>query len=107
MRVCVCFARRRRGVELVRWRAARVLGELATPSDDEGGDGADAVLAALRQAERAEPAFEVAFEMADAARRIAARGAGGGTSEVAGGSGPVWKQIQDGALSSDQGQKKT
>ena len=73
--------------KLVRWRAARVLGELAAPDDGSGA------VAALRQAERAEPAFEVAFEMAQAARRVEARGPGGASPGA--GSGPMWKQIQD------------
>ena len=46
---------------LVRWRAARIVGEL-------GEDAA--VCAALRQAAMEEGAFEVAFEMKDALRNI-------------------------------------
>ena len=74
---------------LVRWRAARLAGEL----------GADlAVGAALRQAALEEGAFEVAFELKDARRRVERRcatrtdGADGGGP---GASGPMWKQIQD------------
>jgi hypothetical protein len=67
---------------LVRWRAARILGEVG-----EGGS----VAAALKQASLEEAAFEVAFEMKDAARKVASRDAGEG-----GAKGPMWKQIQDG-----------
>jgi len=68
---------------LVRWRAARLLGEL--------GEGA-ATHAALKQASLEEAAFEVAFEMKDAARKVIARvdGAAGAAR------GPMWKQIQEG-----------
>ena len=80
---------------LVRWRAARVLGELA-------GDAT--AVAALRQAALGEAAFEVAFELADALRKVEARAAdaaagssGGGESAGGTGSaGPMWKQIQEG-----------
>ena len=67
---------------LVRWRAACILGEVG-----EGGS----VAAALKQASLEEAAFEVAFEMKDAARKVASRDAGEG-----GAKGPMWKQIQDG-----------
>ena len=70
---------------LVRWRAARILGEM--------GDGAS-TLAALKQASLEEGAFEVAFELRDAARKVKGRlsGEGGGGAAL----GPMWKQIQDG-----------
>lgn len=83
---------------LVRWRAARIIGEM--------GDSA-AALAALKQAAVAEQAFEVAFEIKDAARKVQARldsqAAGTNADNSAGagaGTGPMWKQIQDG-LSAD------
>ena len=70
---------------LVRWRAARILGELG---EADGG----ATAAALKQASLEERAFEVAFEMKDAARKLQLRadGADGGAR------GPVWKQMQEG-----------
>ena len=43
-----------------------------------------------------EAAFEVAFEMGDAARRILARIEGKARGGGGGGGGPVWKQIQNG-----------
>ena len=67
----------------LRWRAARLLGEL--------GEGR-AVAAALKQAQVAEKAFEVAFEIKDALRKVRARDAGA----AGGATGPMWKQIQDG-----------
>ena len=83
--------------KLVRWRSARILGEL-------GGD--DSVLAALKQAQfsdsKEKEAFEVAFEMGDAARRVRRRveeavgGEGSGESEATAAAGPMWKQIQNG-----------
>jgi len=75
---------------LVRWRAARILGEL--------GEGST-VVAALKQASFDESAFDVAFEMKDAARKVAARAEGGDQQGGQGGSGfgPVWKQIRDAA----------
>ena len=69
---------------LVRWRAARILGEL--------GEGPPTV-AALKQASLEEKAFEVAFEMKDAARKVARRDAGAEGAAK----GPIWKQIQEGA----------
>jgi len=76
---------------LVRWRAARILGELSA-------DAADA--AALRQARLDEGRFEVAFEMADAARKVGARAAAAAAGEdgaaAAVVTGPMWKQIQEG-----------
>ena len=57
----------------------------------------ESVATALQQAERSEKAFEVAFEMADAAcrvrRRVAAVAAGDADE---GPTGPIWKQIQNG-----------
>ena len=112
------------GASLVRWRAARILGELGETA---------AVAPALSQAARAEKAFEVhprtltlsaqpggtpawslvcrthspphalssatppaqvAFELADARRKVEARAAGDGE----GPSGPMWQQIQKGQL---------
>ena len=68
---------------LVRWRAARIVGEL-------GEDAA--VCAALRQAAMEEGAFEVAFEMKDALRKVERRLRG---EEEVGGSGPMWRQLQE------------
>ena len=68
---------------LVRWRAARIVGEL--------GDDA-AVCAALRQAAMEEGAFEVAFEMKDALRKVERRLRG---EEEVGGSGPMWRKLQE------------
>lgn len=86
--------------KLVRWRAARVLGELGKQEQE----------AELLEAARAvEAEFEVAFEMADAARKIKARvaavaggeDAGSGAAAAPGvASGPVWKQIQEGRSAS-------
>mmetsp|Transcript_26149 Transcript_26149/g.87120 ORF Transcript_26149/g.87120 Transcript_26149/m.87120 type:complete len:469 (+) Transcript_26149:128-1534(+) len=73
---------------LVRWRAARILGEL--------GEGV-AVTAALKQAQFDEKAFECAFEMKDAARKVALRSEG----RDGGARGPMWKQIQDGLAEGD------
>jgi hypothetical protein len=75
--------------KLVRWRAARILGEL--------GDGV-AVVAALKQAQFEEEAFECAFEMKDAARKVALRNEG---ATEGGGRGPMWKQIQEGLAGAD------
>ena len=69
--------------KLERWRAARILGEL--------GEGVT-VVAALKQAQFEEAAFECAFEMKDAARKVALRNEGA----EGGGRGPMWKQIQEG-----------
>lgn len=68
---------------LVRWRAARIVGEL--------GDSA-AAAAALKQAVLDESAFEVKFELLDAKRKVEARLGGG----AGGPSGPMWQQIQRG-----------
>ncbi|KAJ1445997.1 hypothetical protein M885DRAFT_548069 [Pelagophyceae sp. CCMP2097] len=74
---------------LVRWRAARLCGEVAAPD----------CLGALAAREGTEKAFEVQFEIADAAGKIKARAGGApdaGTGPVwKPGTGPVWKQIQD------------
>ena len=71
--------------KLVRWRAARICGEL----------GSSAELAAwLKAAAADEPAYECQFEMRDAARKVFERS----TSGKAGpGAGPIWKQIQGGS----------
>jgi len=69
---------------LVRWRAARILGELGRSA---------MIVKALRQAAADETRFEVAFEIKDAARKVGARAAG---DDGAAGAGPVWRQIQDG-----------
>jgi HEAT repeat protein len=70
---------------LVRWRAARILGELG---EADGGS----TVAALNQAALQERAFEVSFELREAARKVQLRaeGADGGAR------GPAWKQIQEG-----------
>lgn len=72
--------------KLVRWRAARVVGELA-------GREQDAMM--LDEAREGELEFEVAFEMADAARKVRARAGDKGEGEAVAGVGPVWKQIQE------------
>jgi hypothetical protein len=76
--------------KLVQWRAARILGEL--------GDSMDA-MAVLKQASfSSDYAFEVAFEIKDAMRKVRARmqskdsGIDGGGPAM----GPMWKQIQEG-----------
>ncbi|CAM9967235.1 unnamed protein product [Discosporangium mesarthrocarpum] len=63
--------------KLVRWRAARVVGELGGGEGD-GVVGAVDVLQALESARVGEEEFEVAFEMSDAARRVKSRVGGGG-----------------------------
>ncbi|CAM9723487.1 unnamed protein product [Scytosiphon promiscuus] len=79
--------------KLVRWRAARVVGELASREQDA---------VSLDEAREGEGEFEVAFEMSDAARKVRARvaaAAEGGEEGVAvAGVGPVWKQIQERGL---------
>eukprot|EP00752_Nemacystus_decipiens_P003391 g3138.t1 len=77
--------------KLVRWRAARVVGELGSREQEA---------VSLDEAREGEVEFEVAFEMSDAARKIRARVATGGDegegeAGVAVGVGPVWKQIQE------------
>lgn len=73
--------------KLVQWRAARILGEL--------GDSQE-VVAILKQASFSKDfAFEVAFEIKDAMRKVRARVMTEvGESVVA--KGPMWKQIQEG-----------
>lgn len=68
---------------LVRWRAARILGELSEGS---------AAAAALRQAALDEASFEVSFELKDTARKVTARADG----KEGAAAGPMWRQIQDG-----------
>jgi HEAT repeat protein len=80
--------------KLVQWRAARILGEF--------GDSMD-VVAVLKQASFSDKyAFEVAFEIKNALRKVQARVQtisgvdsvdGATTTRV--NTGPVWKQIQD------------
>jgi hypothetical protein len=80
--------------KLVQWRAARILGEF--------GDSMD-VVAVLNQASFSDKyAFEVAFEIKNALRKVQARVQtisgvdsvdGATTTRV--NTGPVWKQIQD------------
>lgn len=77
--------------KLVRWRAARVVGELSCREQDA---------VELDEARERELEFEVGFELADAARKIrfrvqAAKGSGGDEERVAPVAGPVWKQIQE------------
>ena len=69
---------------LVRWRAARILGELGRSA---------MIVKALRQAAADETRFEVAFEIK---RRRAQGGARAAGDDGAAGAGPVWRQIQDG-----------
>ena len=69
---------------LVRWRAARILGELG---EADGGS----TVAALNQAALQERAFEVSFELKDAARKVQLRAEGDG-----GARGPTWKQMMQG-----------
>ena len=72
--------------KLVRWRAARIIGELASPEEE--------IIAVLNQSSLDETAFEVAFELKDALRKVEARlnSTNGNGSK----SGPIWKQIQEG-----------
>eukprot|EP00592_Proboscia_alata_P019361 CAMPEP_0194406410 /NCGR_PEP_ID=MMETSP0176-20130528/4630_1 /TAXON_ID=216777 /ORGANISM="Proboscia alata, Strain PI-D3" /LENGTH=454 /DNA_ID=CAMNT_0039205619 /DNA_START=207 /DNA_END=1571 /DNA_ORIENTATION=+ len=80
--------------KLVQWRAARVLGEM--------GDSME-VLGTLKAASFDKTyAFEVAFEIKDALRKVKARVVqlqNGGTGESLPNSGPIWKQIQEGSSS--------
>eukprot|EP00903_Cladosiphon_okamuranus_P014534 g13481.t1 len=81
--------------KLVRWRAARVVGELGSREQEA---------VSLDEAREGEMEFEVAFEMSDAARKVRARVASGsdegeGEAGAAAGVGPVWKQIQERAAS--------
>jgi hypothetical protein len=78
--------------KLVQWRAARILGEL--------GDSMD-VMAVLKQASfSSEYAFEVAFEIKDAMRKVRARlqnkESGVNVNGSGPATGPMWKQIQEG-----------
>ena len=86
--------------KLVQWRAARILGELGASVD---------VVGVLKQASFSNKyAFEVAFEIKDALRKVKGRiqqkkgdrinGSDNGGHNT--GTGPVWKQIQRGMDSS-------
>ena len=85
--------------KLVQWRAARILGEL--------GDAQETV-AVLKQASfSSKYAFDIAFEIQDALRKVQARidqaqeQSGDNYNDVeAPRKGPMWKQIQEGMLSS-------
>jgi hypothetical protein len=87
--------------KLVQWRAARVIGELGDAND---------IVAVLKQAlfsSNKKYAFEVAFEIKDALRKVKARvlqmstrSSIDDTDGIINGApktGPVWKQIQEGA----------
>jgi hypothetical protein len=88
--------------KLVQWRAARVIGELGDANDMH-------IVAVLKQASfSSKYAFEVAFEIKDALRKVKARVVQMSTSSsssdtddrIGNGApktGPVWKQIQEGA----------
>eukprot|EP00591_Stephanopyxis_turris_P002730 CAMPEP_0195522982 /NCGR_PEP_ID=MMETSP0794_2-20130614/21675_1 /TAXON_ID=515487 /ORGANISM="Stephanopyxis turris, Strain CCMP 815" /LENGTH=425 /DNA_ID=CAMNT_0040652871 /DNA_START=371 /DNA_END=1648 /DNA_ORIENTATION=+ len=79
--------------KLVQWRAARILGELADSLE---------VVAVLKQASFSSNfAFEVAFEIKDALRKVQARvrDMNGNSNSVETKTGPIWKQIQEGASS--------
>jgi hypothetical protein len=78
--------------KLVQWRAARILGEL--------GDSVD-VVAVLKQALFSDKyAFEVAFEIKNALRKVKARvqskGSVNGINGATPNTGPIWKQIKEG-----------
>jgi hypothetical protein len=82
--------------KLVQWRAARILGELGASLE---------VVGDLKQASFSDKyAFEVAFEIKDALRKVKARIQNQDNGSVNGepntGTGPVWKQIQQGIDSS-------
>jgi len=84
--------------KLVQWRAARILGEL--------GDAQETV-AVLKQASfSSKYAFDIAFEIQDALRKVQARidqaqeQSGDNYDDMAPRKGPMWKQIQEGMLSS-------
>ena len=86
--------------KLVQWRAARILGELGSSFD---------VVGVLKQASFSDKyAFEVAFEVKDALRKVKERiqqqNENNANGSVSGapktGTGPVWKQIQQGIDSS-------
>jgi len=78
--------------KLVQWRAARILGELA------GSAEAASVLESV--ASNVGYAFEVAFEIRDALRKVRARldaqGGDGDDDGTVAPTGPMWKQIQEG-----------
>jgi hypothetical protein len=75
--------------KLVQWRAARIVGEL--------GDSMETVAVLKEASFSSDYAFEVAFEIKDAMRKVRERAlnkdAGGDGGP---GAGPIWKQIQDG-----------
>jgi hypothetical protein len=82
--------------KLVQWRTARILGELGASLE---------VVGDLKQASFSDKyAFEVAFEIKDALRKVKARiqnqDNGIANGEPNTGTGPVWKQIQQGMDSS-------
>jgi len=84
--------------KLVQWRAARILGELGDETE---------ILAELKQASfSSKYAFEVAFEIKDALRKVKARvqqrsdPTTGVSGPAAPKTGPIWKQIQEGAVNS-------
>ncbi|CAB9522111.1 Catalyzes the hydroxylation of the N(6)-(4-aminobutyl)- L-lysine intermediate to form hypusine [Seminavis robusta] len=86
--------------KLVQWRAAQILGELGASLD---------VVGVLKQASFSDKyAFEVAFEIKDALRKVKERiqqqqqqtEAGSVNGAANTGTGPVWKQIQQGMDSS-------
>ena len=76
----------------MRWRAARVIGELGIREDDA---------VSLDEVREEEVEFEVAFEMSDAARKVRSRVSAAGemgeeeAGKGAAAAGPVWKQIQE------------
>jgi len=79
--------------KLVQWRAARILGELADSTE---------MVAVLKQASfSSQYAFDVAFEIKDALRKVQARvkSKNGIDNAVSPNTGPIWKQIQEGASS--------
>ena len=79
--------------KLVQWRAARILGELADSSE---------VIAILKQASfSSKYAFEVAFEIKDALRKVQSRlqSINGNGDPTMSKTGPIWKQIQEGSSS--------
>jgi hypothetical protein len=75
--------------KLVQWRAARIVGEL--------GDSMETAAVLKEASFSSDYAFEVAFEIKDAMRKVRERAlnkdAGGDGGP---GAGPIWKQIQDG-----------
>jgi len=76
--------------KLVQWRAARILGELASSAE------AASVLETLAATATDDGyAFEVAFEIRDALRKVRGR-LNGGDNDNTIATGPMWKQIQEG-----------